>query len=356
MDENLKKLEEFFKRDRIIKDILVDAKNIGLNDYESYFEKLDKIMESLEIEFFKIMKWDELDSIIDAAVTQKVIDIKSNVQKEGDTSVINSKYLSGMDEQLVEDVKNNFRGYTFFDPIPFINRCNSINELLHVVHSYIVNNDELLQKMPIIAQKNLKGFEDDGFNKIVLYGNEKKLNEYAKNLFEDFPIDISGPTDIISLENRTLIMVRDRGHAISIEVDATEKEQNPIVRYYIPKVCNKDKVNQLRGVNLVYSDDALATTKGRFVLTEAGSTKELIDFIKTVPTDNDIVFESFPREPIDFEQPQKEEARKFTIEDADTLAQTRRLHGIYKSLQRFKVKIQSDKDAGMKGNDNDGRY
>lgn len=45
-------------------------------------------------------------------------------------------------------------------------------------------------------------------------------------------------------ERKLLMMVRDRGHALSIEI--TLNGQNARLEYFIPKVCNVDMVNNLQ--------------------------------------------------------------------------------------------------------------
>ena len=177
-----------------------------------------------------------------------------------------------MREELVNLVGTNISGYAMFSGIS-LNKAKSINELLHVVHQTIVNNENIYKRLPLLDSK-------DDFAK--LYGKE---NELARNIFNNINESIdSSELSMMSLGNdRVLLMVRDHGHALSIEI---EKENDKYyVKYFIPKICNVKMVNELKGVRKV--DQTSKFTTGIFETTKENLTYELIDFIKHVPTDLD---------------------------------------------------------------------
>ncbi|MDD4608472.1 MAG: hypothetical protein PHD10_05035, partial [Bacilli bacterium] len=108
-------------------------------------------------------------------------------------------------------------------------------------------------------------------------------DDTAYEIFKNFPIqDIRA--DILSLSDRILIMARDLGHALMIEI--TFKEEKAIVNYFIPKVCNYLMVNELKGVNQVKSDSKFA--KGSFEIEKELLKETLFDFIVNVPKDEDM--------------------------------------------------------------------
>lgn len=83
------------------------------------------------------------------------------------------------------------------------------------------------------------------------------------------------------------MMVRDRGHALSIEI---EKENDKYyVKYFIPKICNIDMVNSLKGVNKVTRDSKY--TVGVFETDLERLPFEIINFISKVPMDNHMFIE-----------------------------------------------------------------
>lgn len=108
-----------------------------------------------------------------------------------------------------------------------------------------------------------------------------------------------GESTIIGLENKVLMMVRDRGHALTLEID-TEGDKS-LVRYFIPKICNIELVNQLRGVTKVAeSADATDTATGCFECEKNNIGNEIVSFVEKVPTDSDIL----PRKSTDIHIPE----------------------------------------------------
>lgn len=63
------------------------------------------------------------------------------------------------------------------------------------------------------------------------------------------------------------MMVRDKGHVLSIEI--TYEDKDVVVEYFIPKLCNIDMVNVLPGVIKVNEDVPMNVgTTGRFVVSK----------------------------------------------------------------------------------------
>ena len=68
----------------------------------------------------------------------------------------------------------------------------------------------------------------------------------VEQLFEEFPNDLDvGWTDMVAVnERKLLMMVRDRGHALTIEI--TLNLQTARLEYFIPKLCNIDMIKKLK--------------------------------------------------------------------------------------------------------------
>ena len=188
--------------------------------------------------------------------------------------------ISNMNEKLIEEVKDNCIGYTStssYDLVQLIGKAGSVNELLHIMHSYIVNNEEILKAMPIIATK-----KNEENKSIVLYGEETEL---SKQVFDDFPLELDcGYTDIISMQDRILMMIRDRGHALTIDIDNTDKEKDILVKYFVPKLCNVEMIKELPGIGKFTPNGA----NGMFETKSEELSKRLFNFIEKVPTDADM--------------------------------------------------------------------
>lgn len=188
------------------------------------------------------------------------------------------KYVSNMEETFIDSVKKTCCGYTGFNDVP-VDKVSSINEMLHLIHSIVVNNENVLQAIPVVDQKtNING------ETITLRGVD---TEVVHQIFNDFPENLDvGQTDIVSLnENKILMMVRDRGHALTTEINLNGDEAR--IEYFIPKLCNVDMINDLPGVNRVTKDSIGAT--GVIVTNSNYLSDTVIDFISKVPTDEDII-------------------------------------------------------------------
>lgn len=284
MEEKLQNMDKFFKYDLEIKKILYETmpKEEYRYSNDTLIEYSDKLFQALnDVEYYINVILENFNFSNNAksyfnkfiiALKQELINCKYDFHKLKNFYNI---FFSNMSEELVNCVGENCVGYTVFNYVD-LSKAKSINEILHVVHQTIINNEVNLQSLPKISEK-----KNDEDYEIVLYGIENKA---ARNIYECFPKELScGWTDIVSLSNdRVIVMVRDRGHALSIEI---EKENDKYyVKYFIPKICNVDMVNELRGVNKVTSESKYTT--GVFAVTLDRLPFELIDFISKVPGDD----------------------------------------------------------------------
>ena len=165
-----------------------------------------------------------------------------------------------------------------------INQNVSINGLLHIIHSFVMNNEGLYQSVDSLGQKM-----NEGEYPIELRGNPN--NQIAVSIFEGFPMSLDVAwTDIVALKNKTLIMVRDRGHALTIEVE--EYSDGVMIRYFIPKLCNIDMINALPGINKVPSSAGVFDgARGEFISSKEEISNNIYNFIARVPTDLDMEFD-----------------------------------------------------------------
>lgn len=295
MDENkmknLEALKNFIERDMKIKNDLNQlAPSIG-DDYDKlsrmeYIDKLEKELKGFEYEFLACIKDFELGDELNDAIKNYFENAKRKIAigkyEQGICQKVYNSQFASMNEKFVEDVKGKFWGYTFYTPkrlIEVIEQTNTINELLHAIHTYVVNNDKILESLPKIGMK-----ENTIEEPITIYGEE---NELAQKIFDEFPLEMDcGITDIVSLKNKILMMVRDRGHALTIDMD-TSNQKNVEVRYFVPKLCNVEMIKKLPGIN--QSSITLNGASGFFVSDKDKITKDLFGFIEKVPTDGDIV-------------------------------------------------------------------
>lgn len=322
MQENLKKIEKFFGIDMRIKQELIDVAPSEIDGYNqesmmAYSDKLYEQFEEMEYQILQIINMYGFGEVVHGLIKEKLQDIKNSLINAGYTFANLKKvyrdFFSGMSKQLVDSVQDTCKGYYTtreFKLPKTISQCKTINEILHVLHSYVVNNEKILQGLPKIDEKTksvtINTFdayrqpkkEAWQFTCATLYGVK---NEIAQQIYMNINPEQKeiGESTIIGLENKVLMMVRDRGHALTLEID-TEGDKS-LVRYFIPKICNIELVNQLRGVTKVAeSADVTDTATGCFECEKNNIGNEIVSFVEKVPTDSDIL----PRKSTDIHIPE----------------------------------------------------
>lgn len=288
-DQNLKALKKFIKTDLSIKnDLLQLAPNNADNFDEAskinYTDKLYQSLKYLEFDFKSSFEGFGLSEAVNESLTEFFNKTREQLSignyQNVDCREIFQKNFSNMSKDFIENVKKTFVGYTSFnlgDLNNSIKDAKTVNELLHSCHSYVMNNKELLSSITKISEKQNK------FNyPIMLYGENTKQ---AEELFKKFPTDLDvGWTDIISLEDQIFMMIRDRGHALTIDIDTSKDDY--FVKYFVPKLCNEDMIKALPGINKdnISSNGA----SGSFICNNKEFTNKLFSFIEKVPTDSDM--------------------------------------------------------------------
>lgn len=287
--KNLETLKNFIKTDLSIKnDLLELAPNKTDNFDESskinYIDKLYKSLKDLEFDFKSSLKGFNFDNKINESLTEFFNKEKEKLAISNYNNIncneIYQNNFSDMSKTFIEDVKKTFVGYTSFnenDLNTSIKEAKTINELLHTCHSYIMNNQSILNSITKISEK-----QNQFKYPISLYGEQTKA---AEELFNNFPMDLDvGWTDIISLEDQIFMMVRDRGHTLTIDIDTSKDDY--LVKYFVPKLCNEEMIKALPGINK--DNISQNGASGCFQCKNTEFTNKLFSFIEKVPTDNDI--------------------------------------------------------------------
>lgn len=289
--EKTDKIERFFAADMCIKKdmhslVPTESDLYTMDSMVDYMDKFYRGIKDLKTEFKFMVRniglgKDTLDKI--DKFFKQIIEEVSNLRYDPNTikRFFNNR-ISYMREEFVNDIKLNIKGYSMFSNVDaYFGNCTTVNEALHLLHAFVMNNENILQSMNVLDTKDIGGYS------LTLYG---KPSLETKEIFDSFPSNTgSGDTDLIGLPgvNKSLMMVRDKGHALSIEI--TYEGENAIVEYFIPKLCNIDMVNALPGVIKVSSDAPMHSgTTGRFVVSKKDLPLMLVDFVKKVPTDEDM--------------------------------------------------------------------
>lgn len=284
------KLQHFFQVDFEIKKRMWNLAPSNLKYYdEASIQKYTDELDDMLMYIFSELKCVTLDIFgKDSNAILKILSMESTIKNFfyscgfdiNKLKVFYEKYISNMEIDFVNNVKKECVGYILFNNETSLDMATSINEMLHFLHSYVLNNEKFLQSISLIDSK-----QNDFNYPIRLRGVKVDIFE---QIFQQFPINMDvGWTDMVAINEKKLIMmVRDRGHALSIEISLNNNIAR--IEYFIPKLCNIDMVNDLPGINKVNSDSVGATG---IIETDINSLpRVLFDFISKVPMDKDMVF------------------------------------------------------------------
>ena len=265
MTENLKSLIQLFKSDNKIKEILLRVAPPDLNSQDDIIEYSDKLIDAIdditfEMEQIFSQRIFVIPSSMKETMKQNLGYIKTKLQNTFNPNELRKIYkdfFSNMSPDFVKDVGNVCVGYTMnthwykdghiIDLSDVTANAKSINEMLHLLHSYVCNNEDILRSMPIMDQKHI-GY----YGNCTLFGLP---NDIARDIFDNMPTNSKdselGETYIIGLDDRVLMMVRDMGHALTIDIEEDKEKRTAFVKYFIPKICNPEKLNKLKGIHKV---------------------------------------------------------------------------------------------------------
>ena len=287
-DEKIIKLQHFFEVDALIKkEMSRNAPNLI-----QYFD--DSTLLEYSFELYDMLKYiiAELKCVvIDIFGKQSTVLSRINYLEKliwsgyyyskDDLSrikVFYNNYVSVISKDFLKSVSEECVGYTF-GRTGSIEKASSLDEVLHFIHSYVVNNENILQAIPLLKEKK----NDFNYN-ISLRGINAPV---FSQLFDDFPINMDvGYTDMVIINEKKLIMmVRDRGHALTIEISLNRDIAR--MEYFIPKLCNIEMINRLPGVEKVNENSTTTTGIIEVPITDLSNT--LFDLISKVPMDSDMV-------------------------------------------------------------------
>lgn len=248
------------------------------NDIYRYRDFLYKNLEDVFINIKKVSSYFFNNDIIEDKINSLEKNIKNNFTNcLNDIDLLREFYdtnISNMKMNFLSNVKRECMGYINNKvPLESLNEITTINELLYLIHSSIVNNETYYEKSSSIKEKL-----NDNNELIYLRGNETKL---GNNLFNSFPIDLdcSGANIISLTEDKALIMIKDLGYATQLEI--TKNKDKYTIDYFIPRIDNINDINNLPGVTKV-SDNKIGA-RGSFDTSSDDLYIKFYDFLFSIP-------------------------------------------------------------------------
>ena len=292
---NFEKVTHFFECDKNIKKLMQEMcpdENFKCDEnyiikhadkmYEN-FKEIKKMMLSINKNFnFGDMINEKLERI-----ECKIIETKPNY--EALLSVYNN-LIANMNEDLVKKANEDICGfYLLKNTKPLYTKANTINEILHIMHKEIENDETIFSSLPVVAKKEGKFYPS-----IACYGKDTEL---AKKIYNNFSIFTeTGKTDYISImsidNDHCIVMIRDLGHALTLDIKENtlpSGEKRYLTNYFIPKTCNKAMLQKNLtpfGLRAIKENENFAT--GVFESNKTTFGIRTLLFANNVPTDFNI--------------------------------------------------------------------
>jgi len=275
---------EFEKLLRLISEIKQMIKNCetseirDIPDYQKKIEKnLKRIKHNIDI-LLNDLKLDNHKEIFKKKFENYNNElIKTRWNQTNLTNFYQNKFAD-MKLKVITETNKECIGYSEINIKQILETAESINEIVYVLHSYILNNEQIYQKQQLIGKK----IYNNGYE-ISLYG---KSNDYAKQIYNLLPLDSqNGKTDIVGLDDIILMMIKDRGHALSLDIQI--KDDKSIVRYFIPKLYNIETIN-LNNYGISNIDNNTQNIKGEYEIETKNLAPSVINFIECVPIKQDV--------------------------------------------------------------------
>lgn len=289
MNEDLEKLEKFFKYNMDVKKSMSFCAYNSADSYNEeyrsmYADKLFDELMSIKVSILKIAelyldeKWIEYFKKLFNKYRDELINCGTDYKKLVD---FYQNRISYMSPELVKKTRTEYIGYYMFNPgFSLLESCTTINEILHVLHTCIVNDEHTYSKIPMIDAKGKNEEIVGAENNIRFRGVDFPE---ARGVFEALPLNLdSGVADLIAFKDKMIFMARDLGHALTVEVDL-EKDGNCVVRYFIPKICNYEMVRKLKGITPPKDGDRFAV--GVFHVSKEELPQAFTNLVVNVPTD-----------------------------------------------------------------------
>lgn len=277
--DNMYELKRFLESNLKIKKLLIDLapdeKYMSQEGAIYYSDLLSKQLDSIEYYLENMLKPLHNNSDFAKKLVGEIKEKLNNTNVNyNDLKRLYEENISKIDPVFVDYVNETCVGYKLFNTD--ISMAKTVNELTHILHSELINSNEVYDTIPIIQEKEILSSE-----KIYLRGDN---NDTAKKIFDNIELTSDvGQTDIIGInEDQTFIMIRDKAHALTIQIE--KKDNQYEVDYFIPKLCNYDMINKLEGVTKVDSESKY--TKGMF--NTSNPEVSVIELINNVPKDDDM--------------------------------------------------------------------
>ena len=176
MNEKLQSLEQFFDYDLQIKKLISFYPDINDNQGIVYYlDTYDKILKEIKYMLMKMLQFTNANTMdikhVNKLFKQYEKMLLKSITNQYKLIEFYQTCIANMNPELIDEINREIKGYyVYCNPSGLILKSQTINELLHVLHSYVVNNESFYEMMPILEEK-----ANELGNKIILRGNKVKI-------------------------------------------------------------------------------------------------------------------------------------------------------------------------------------
>lgn len=244
----LEKVQIFFALDTKIKEEMLNFLPRVKNDfYKEDFDKIydylkeikdniDKLYESFKM-IVSVSNFQDynIDKVFNNIYReyQKVLNFSNTQSFDEVVLSINKLYkdnIASLNKEFVDNVNKNICSYSLYSDMKIydlISEVKTLNELLHLMHHYLINDINVYQKLGVLEEQSLSN--GDTINMVGIN------NEKSKYLFDILKNNSKiGDTYILSVDNNTIyINIRNIGHATIMELNYYEDKV--LINYFFPK-------------------------------------------------------------------------------------------------------------------------
>lgn len=191
--------------------------------------------------------------------------------------------LNGLSEEVISGARRGFCGWLGEENRTeslkeVLSKCHSLNELVHVIHTFATQNEEILEGLKRWGVTPNREGECIGVGVATPFS--KEVFSAASALFTN----LESPVLIVfGHEKGVHLMLRDYGHATTIDL-TPDNAGNVDVHFQIPKVLDSRCLEALPGECFHDRDHRIA--KGAFQVARADLPAALGQFIALLPTDS----------------------------------------------------------------------
>ncbi|MBR2587820.1 MAG: hypothetical protein IKD77_01270 [Bacilli bacterium] len=289
-DTILQQVDQFFKIDAEIKDLLYNSAPNVTEDPVECSDRMWKLVSKIESKFKRLCDTLGFDyNMIKPSIENAKKQIMEANYSYQDFARIYNECFAKITDSTLKSIGENVNIHAPGAGIlQLINGEKSFNEILHILHSTVLNSNEMLRSI-----SEIETYVCPGGNINFSVSLRGQANENARDIFNTFvkyckkippKYQSFGYTDFIAIDDKKILFqVRDAGHCTTGEIIKQDDGQFG-VSYIIPKITNDEMVSKVKGINGFTKGDIYAV--GTFLTSSESLAEDISELIMSIPGDS----------------------------------------------------------------------